>query len=441
MMNNSAQEIPAKTGGRDQGRAPAPVTPNASPSAALAPAQAFKEALLESLSSQWERFAYYRTLCSGQGIALPDIKRIIADEEYHRIPSVASSAFKLSKGLIGELNDLSAPGVFQVSSSTSGDPSYVYADDSELDRITDRYRRTFGIAGVRTAVAFAPSIRILRALSKKAAAIIPARGPVSASAPVSTREKRPGVLRMLTAIEGGVLHYENLHFTVDVDIVKTLVNRAIGRPAAVRRKPTDSLRTIIRAVHAAGESVTLGGVVLLLRPYLDEFREGEFSLGALGHVAFSGGGYSGAKGAIRGEKIDKPRFISKIAAVFGIDERFWSTNFKDIYGFTETSSVHEGFWSRDLGEFLFCTDPGSKLYIVDPGTEVPLRSGRGLIKVITPYASGKASAANVIVLQYDEAEIVRCRDTGDVESFTRLSRFRGSSVEGCAFKAADIAGF
>ena len=427
---------------RDQAslKAPAPGVPLASAVAALVPVRAFKEALLESVSSQWERFAYYRTLCAGQGIGFPDIKRFIADEEYHRIPSVASSAFKLSRGLIGELNALLAPGVFQVSSSTCGDPSYVYADDSELNCITDRYRRTFGIAGVRTAIAFAPSLRILRALSKRASAMIPVREPASAGLPVSTPGKRPGVLRMLTAIEGGVLHYEDTHFTVDVDILKTLANRAIGRPAAVRRVSADSLRAIIRAGHAAGESITLGGVVLLLRPYLNEFREGEFSLGALGHVAFSGGGYSGAKGAIRGEKIDKPRFISRIAAVFGIDERFWSTNIKDIYGFTETSSLHVGYWNRDLGDFLFSTDPGARLYIVDPQTEEPLRSGRGLIKVITPYASGKASAANVSVLQYDEAEIVRCRDTGEVELFTRLSRFQGSSVEGCAFKAADIAG-
>jgi hypothetical protein len=92
----------------------------------------FQDLVRSSIEFQWGRFAYYKQLCARQNLALADLMALIADGAYHRLPSVASSAFKLSKGLIEDLNDLSGPGVFQVSSSTSGDPSYIYTSPEEL---------------------------------------------------------------------------------------------------------------------------------------------------------------------------------------------------------------------------------------------------------------------------------------------------------------------
>ena len=103
----------------------------ASPPAPLSES-GFQERLRGSIGSQFDRFAYYRRLCARSNVFLADLLAFIADGAYHRIPGVASSAFKLSKGMIGELNDLTVPGVFQISSSTSGDPSYVYTGPAEL---------------------------------------------------------------------------------------------------------------------------------------------------------------------------------------------------------------------------------------------------------------------------------------------------------------------
>ena len=298
--------------------------------------RSFQELLRASVESQWQRFAYYRQLCARRNIYLADLLAIIADGAYHRLPSVASSAFKLSKGMIEELNDLSVPGVFQMSSSTSGDPSYVYTGPAELAQITERYGETFAFADVPVGLAFAPSLRILRALSKKGAL-----------------NGRPAVLRMQLGLEGSTARYEHSRTTVDVDIPRTLLNRLGGRPACIRKMPASEVAAIVRDAATRGQGISLGGLALLLRPYLDEFREGEFALHSLGHVAFSGGGYSGAKGSIRGARIDKPAFVARIGAVFGIEPALWPTHIKDIYSFTETSAQIEGFWSCDLDDFLF----------------------------------------------------------------------------------------
>jgi hypothetical protein len=386
----------------------------------------FRELLRCSVSHQWDRFAYYRNLCARRGLGLADLAAFIEAGAYDRLPSIASTAFKLSKGLLEDLNDLSAPGVFQVSSSTSGDPSYVLTSPEDLARVTSRYGETFGFPGVSVAVGFAPSLRILRALSKKAGL-----------------KGRQAVLRMLPALEGSQSRYAENHVTVDVDMPKTLLNRLVGRPAAIRKMPAAEVASIIHKAEARGQGVSLGGLTLLLKPYLDEFGEGEFNLGAKGHVAFSGGGYSGAKGTIRSAKIDKPAFVARIGSVFGIDPELWSSKIKDIYSFTETPVQIEGFWDGDLGDFLFRPAPDHCVYIVDPDTEAPLLSGRGLLKVVAPSVSGRPAAANVSVLQFDTAEIVSVRPDGRVEAFTHVARLEGAEAGGtvgCAFKAAEIAG-
>jgi hypothetical protein len=386
----------------------------------------FQASVRAGIEHQWDRFSYYRNLCVRRNLSRDDLGAIVADGAYDRLPSVLSTAFKRSKDLVEDLSDLAVSGTFQVSSSTSGDPSYVYTSLDDRACIAGLYARTFASPASSAGVAFAPSLRILRHLSKKAAVM-----------------GKSAVLRMQLGLEGGYARIPEMAVTVDVDVPKTLLNLALGRPAAVRKMPASAVASVIRDAAAHGQTISLGGLCLLLRPYLEEFREGDFALHEKCHIAFSGGGYTGAKGSIRGEKIDKPAFIARIASIFGIDPPFWATNIKDIYSFTETTAQIEGFWNRDLNDFLFRPSPECRLYIVDPETEQPLRSGRGLIKIISPSRSGRPASATTCVLQFDTAEIVSVSAEGWIESFTRVSRFEGAASrgsEGCAFKAAEIAG-
>lgn len=382
----------------------------------------YKELLKESISNQWSRFEYFRNLCKKKGRSLKDLLLAIDDGEYFRIPAVMATAFKKSKGLVRELNDLSREGSFQVSSSTSGDPSYIFTSRQEMDKILDNYRLTFGIEGVSRAIGFAPSCTILDGLSKK-----------------SGYMGQHGVARMKLALDAGKMHYKELTFTLDVDIFRTIIAKITGGNAVLKKKHLDEIISIISVAEKENERISLGGVVLLFNPYLNQLKDGQFNLGSKAFFPFSGGGYNGSKGAIRGEKISKPEMVKKISAVFGIENRHLSTNIKDIYAFTESSATHEGFWSESLNDYLFRTWHESKVYIVDPETEEPVKSGTGLIKVITPYADGNPSAANVSVLQLDSATIRECQPDYSVTLFSNIKRVAGASVEGCAYKAEEIA--
>jgi hypothetical protein len=382
----------------------------------------YKELLKESITFQWDKFEYFRTTCKKKKRNIYDILKAIDDEEYYQIPSIPATAFKKSKGLYKELNDFSQDGKFQVSSSTSGDPSYIFTNSAELSKVVDNYRLTFGIDGTSRAIGFSPSIRILDALSKKSAFM-----------------GYQSIGRMNLALDAAKIYYKNIEFTLDVDLIRTLLSKLLNGNVVLKKKYLKEIIDIISSAQKDHEKINLGGFVLLLTPYLEQLREGQFSFGENAYFTFAGGGYSGAKGSIKGKKVNKPEMIKKIASVFGIDKKQFSTNLKDIYAFTESPATNEGYWSEDLEDYLFETWHESRAYIVDPETEKPLKSGEGLLKFITPYANGNPSAANVSVLQLDNATIRGIKPNYIVSHFSHIKRFHLASIEGCAFKAEEVA--
>jgi hypothetical protein len=382
----------------------------------------YKELLKESITSQWEKFEYFRNICKKKKRSIRDIISAINNEEYYRIPAITATAFKKSKGLYKELNDFSQIGKFQVSSNTSGDPSYVFTNKTELDKVVDNYRLTFGIDGTSKAIGFSPSIRILEGLSEKSAFM-----------------GYQSIARMKLALDAAKIHYRDIIFTLDVDLFRTLLSKIFNGKVVLKRKYSDEIIDIISAAEKDHEKINLGGFVLLLYPYLDQLREGQFCFGDNAYFTFAGGGYSGTKGSITGKKVDKPEMVKKIASVFGINKKLFSTNLKDIYAFTECPATNEGYWSEDLEDYLFETWHETRAYIVDPETQEPLKSGEGLLKFITPYANGNPSAANVSVLQLDNATIRGIKPNFIVSHFSHIKRFQNASVEGCAYKAEAVA--
>lgn len=382
----------------------------------------YRELLKECIIGQWETFEYYRNLCKAKGLSLVDLKKVIDNEEYYILPGVASDAFKKSRGLVTDLNDLTAAGRFQVSSSTSGDPSYLYTSQAELDKILNNYVMTFGIEGISKGIGFCPSLRILNSLSRKAKYL-----------------NKKSVHRMKFALEAVKMHYSEMIFTVDLYILRTILSMIVKKKPALKKMTLEKVVEMIRDSEKKNEKFAIGGIALLMVPYFDQMKEGQFNFHGNIHVIFSGGGYSGKKGTIRGKKINKPELIKKISAVFGIEEKYYQTNIKDIYGFTENPATHEGFWNNDIGDFMFQPWHDSRLYIVDPETERPLKQGKGLVKIITPYSDGKPTAANVSVTQFDLATIFGVKENYQITHFSHISRFSSLGVEGCGFKAGEIA--
>jgi hypothetical protein len=382
----------------------------------------YKELLKESITNQWGKFEYFRNICMKKNRNLADLMKAIDYEEYYQIPAIVATAFKKSKGLLKELNDFSCDGKFQVSSNTSGDPSYVFTNQAELDKVVDNYRLTFGIEGTSRGIGFSPSIRILNALSKRAGYM-----------------GYQSIARMKLALDAACIHYKDLVFTLDIDLFKTILSKVVNGSVVLKKKYLEEIIEIISAAEKDHEKINLGGFVLLLNPYLDHLKEGQFCFGDNAYFTFAGGGYSGAKGSITGKKVNKPEMIKRIASVFGISKKRFSTNLKDIYAFTESPATHEGYWSEDFEDYLFETWHESRAYIVDPETEEPLKSGEGLLKFITPYTNGNPSAANVSVLQLDNATIRGIRPDFIVSHFSHIRRFQNASVEGCAYKGEKVA--
>lgn len=373
----------------------------------------FKESLQESIIRQWRRFEYYRNICKNKGLNLEDLKKAIKNEEYYILPAVPSLAFKKSKGLAHELNDFSVEGKFQVSSSTSGDPSYVYTNQPEIDTIFYNYMATFGIEGIARAIAFAPTIRILESLSKK-----------------SSYLGIQSIARMKFALDAGQKYYSDIQFSLDVNILKSLFSLTFQNKPTFSKLSQEDLVDRLKSCEENKQSLVVGGVVQLMAPYLNKLKEGQFNFHDKIHVVSSGGGYSGMKGAITRDKISKSELARKISAVFGMDEKYLSTNFKDIYGFTESPATHEGYWNEDIDDFMFTPWHDSRVYIVDPETDKPLKQGKGLFKVISPYKNGRPSSCNTSIVQYDQARIFGVTPDYRVTHFSHISRFQTASMEG-----------
>jgi hypothetical protein len=382
----------------------------------------YKDLLKESITFQWDKFEYFRTICKKKKRNIYDILKAIDGEEYYQIPSIPATAFKKSKGLSKELNDFSQIGKFQVSSNTSGDPSYIFTNMAELDKVVENYRLTFGIDGTSKAIGFSPSIRILDSLSKKSAYM-----------------GHQSIGRMNLALDAAKIYYKDISFTLDVDLFRTLYSKFLNGKVVLKKKCLEEIINIISAAERDHEKINLGGFVLLLAPYLDQLKEGQFNFGDNAYFTFAGGGYSGAKGSIKGKKVNKSEMIKKITSVFGINQKELSTNLKDIYAFTESPATSEGYWNEDFEDYLFETWHESRAYIVDPETEEPMKSGEGLLKFITPYSNGNPSAANVSVLQLDNATIRGIKPNFIVSHFSHIKRFQNVSIEGCAYKAEEVA--
>lgn len=383
---------------------------------------AFKESLLESISVQYAKFEYYRNLCKIKGLNLEDLKKAVHNGDYYILPGVASLAFKRSKGLVNHLNDLGADGKFQVSSSTSGDPSYIYTNPSEIDRILNHYVDTFGLKGVSKAIAFAPTTRILASLSRKAGYM-----------------DRKSIARLKFAIDAANLHYDDITFSLDVNMFKSIFSLAFRKKPSFDKLSMENLTGMLQIIEREKQTVAFGGVVLLMMPYLQKMKPGQFNFHDKMHVVLSGGGYSGRKGGISGDKISKPDLARLLIEILGIDRKYLSSNFKDIYGFTECPITHEGFWNSDINDFMFTAWPESKVYIVDPETEKPLKTGKGLFKVIAPCGNGNPCSANVSLIQYDMVSIFGIKENYQVKDFSHISRYKTAGLEGCALKADAIA--
>ncbi len=395
-----------------------------------------KEKLKETFITMYEKFPFYQEVCKNENITKKDLEKIIDNEEFYKLPGVWAESFKRGKGLIEEINDKTAISqykkgdvlYFQMSSSTSGDPSYVLTNEEELRRTIDNFSKIFKKEGVSVVYVFMPSKKLLDLEGK-----------------LGAYKGIPTTLRVGLSLHGLEELYNDVRYYVNLDFKKVLLRLINKKVKPIRKDNIQKVKNIIEEWKNRGKGIGLGGFSLLLDPTLDEWiKEGvRFDIGDRVYIILGGGGYSGRKGKVEGKAIIKKNLVEKACEVFGINKEECADRIIDTYAFTEQQGAHEGRWNWDLEDFLFTVGDDTIMYIIDPETGKPITEPgkKGLIKVITYYLKPEnILSCNASVIQRDLAMPIEVGERKEVIKFTGIERQKGASIEGCAFKGEEILG-
>ncbi|MCD6590560.1 MAG: hypothetical protein J7K72_01150 [Candidatus Aenigmarchaeota archaeon] len=397
----------------------------------------FLKDLENALLNQFESYEIYRKLCKFRGIEEKDLEKIVHNGELWYIPSIPASFFKIRtpegkrNDLVENLANKKKPGEYSVSSSTSGNPSYVYRTSEDEEVSFRSYKEAFSKApDTDIGLMFCPELEFMEYVSKGRLekiddkemlmyALIGAR-----AAAEKVREK----FYMLKLRSKPKLVYE---------VVRSKLTGSSFTPLYFSKN--DFLTGLLKA-EEEGKSILLGGSVLVMYPAVLELKKAgkKFKLDDRVYVITGAGGWDGVKGNTRWKPINKSQFVRDLSEVFDIPPEEAERRFIDNYGTTEDGMSHSGYFSKKLGDFIFEVAEGMKLYLLKPNS--PLKNPEviknpdepGIPLFISPY--GKEGHAGVAIEQGDLIEAISFNDDYSVRKFTGVRRAtdrdRGHS---CAF--------
>jgi hypothetical protein len=374
----------------------------------------FHDLLVGRIVDQYDRYPVYREICRSHHTERADIERVVRDRELHRIPAVPATLFKRSKGMYRDLVDLDKKGQWLVSGTTSGDPSYTWRTDNDIECIERAYREAYSHTPKCHMLTFGPSTESLRRIGARFAI-----------------DDRP--IAFYGSIPSGTADevFPSMDHLVELDLARTILSMAVrlgkGKPVfRIDRKLV--LREIARSVKE-GTEISFASAILLLHQTLKSLQ-GSFPLGNRAYFVVGGGGWDGKKGSTRGEPIDKDRFIREMCRKFDMPGSCISTNFVDIYGTAENAKAHHGFYSVEHKDFVFRVGADARLVVIDPKTLKPVGAGkRGNPIFISPF--GAEGCAGACIEQNDIMEPVSFCDDGSVREYTHVFRM---TQEGCAYE-------
>ncbi len=388
------------------------------------------EKLEEAIEYQIKTFEIYKAILKEDGLAYQDIKKIIKNKEYWRIPSIDAEMFKRSRNLYLDLANTNVEGIFHCSSSTSGDPSLVYLSYSDLEYKLNNFSQSLNVEECSGGIGFAFPSTFSEKVSKRMKKLF------------SGLDNYKLLPVMFFGSLGVEKNYEDLHYYVTgIKIIKTIANYLKGNKRPVYNYlSNDDLYTIIKKYEEKKEPIMLGGFVLLLYSALKGLKDHinkNFNLGNKAYIVTGAGGWSGVKGIFKGEKINKQRFVEEMCELFNIDRRYVSNNFRDMYAFTESPTTHLGFFDIELGDYKFKPHPDSMIYIINKNSGEPVNEGEeGVIKVIT-FRKIEGSPT-VVVQQHDVARLIKKGKYEEALEFTNIHREKGYKPAGCSLKAAEL---
>lgn len=385
----------------------------------------FCDDLKNQITYQYDRYKIYKTICQEKSISREDIQKIVDNRELYKLPPIYALRFKKSYDLIKELNDMEKKdGTFVISSSTYGDPSYIYCSKNDLEIIRNNYKNHFAVENSNIGLAFSPPMDILYKAGEK-----------------KSIYNKKTLLRITTAAEGNKYYYD-LKDMLKLDI-SCLINKVFNKKnfkPKFKPLPKSVIENLFKNTEKEKNNIVLGGISLLLYPTITNyFNNNNLNLSKQIFFVTSGGGWTGKKGTIETKELKKTDFINGLSKVFKIDLSDLKNQFRDVYAFCESSSTHLGHWNNEIGDYIYKPTSQSVAYAVDPKTLLPVKEGeKGLFQVITPYGCEYSATCNI--LQGDLVKAHKLNPDGSLKEFTNISRMPGLEIEGCAYETKGLVG-
>lgn len=374
--------------------------------------------MIQILRKQMESCEIYQKSCEKCGIMTGnELENLVESKDWASIPAISDRLFKRSGWLYTKLKYDGVPGLWHVSSSTSGDPSYVWRTKADENVIIDAYMHCYTKAtkpDLDLMISFAPSADFLNHLSKRFDLKDENVAKVQALMPTLAAQK-----------------YTSKYFDlVKLNVPKTIWQTKIKKiPRPVLEIKTKKLQSTLARASSENLSTCLGGSVIFINQVFSSNES--FPNVNDAFVLTGAGGWDGAKGVMQTGSIDKAKFIETVGDKIGIPSAERERRFWDNYGVTEKAFSCIGKWDATINDFVYDTDdlyPETKVIACDLLSGDLVTNGRGVIRIISPY--GNEGASTAIIEESDEITVLSANQDGSVKQFMAIKRLPMQEQDG-----------
>jgi hypothetical protein len=370
----------------------------------------FNSELVDVLQYQVDTCESFRKIGEKCGITTKSqLEGIVESQDWAALPALFDRTFKKSAGLYAKLK-FDVQGTWHISSSTSGDPSYVWRTPDDEQLLLESYIGCYKHAtkpDLDVMISFSPAMIVQKNLSKRydlhdgTTVKVQSMIPTTAAEKASTRR-----------------YIELVKVNVPKTIWQTRVKK-IHRP--VLEINTNEFEEALSEAKENHFSVCFGGSPIFMNQLFKMSKK--FPKPDDLYILTGGGGWDGMKGALSEETIDKAALIRMVGTAMDIPEAIWEKRFWDDYGVTEKVFSCIGHWSADQNDFVYSTDdlvPETKIIAKDLITGDAIKEGNGVVCIISPY--GNEGAPTAVIQESDEITVLSTNADGSVKEFTGIKR-------------------
>ena len=367
---------------------------------------------IEDLSSQVRGTAKdceaYRKICEEKEF---DFDMTLKESNIDEIPYVSWAHFKSSnneyyKFLRTPMEQLHH---WQISSSTTGDPSVIGRGASDIAVFARNYDKVFeeylDKKTIKKLILFSPNQTFLKHL------------------PGEWLGKRGFLFYIdIANLWAGYDTAFLLQFRMAKSISYIVTHFKLKAFIEINRKLLES--SLKQVERQQIPTLVANSAPLMYQNFMDySKKKGHgFNMPGTFRIQTGGGGWGGVKGQVKlGYSIDKAEFFEKLGNFFNIP----ITNFADCFGATETPVACGGHWSNKYNDIvLHLNKDEGRIILRDLDTLERIKTPNtpGALEILTPY--GVDTYAGVSILLDDVAEIVdfnRCEECGREGTIFRIT--------------------